>query len=179
MYFELKNSKAVNIDRNHAFFFSNHTRPTHPCYCKKHDCLGIYNILIDDRDGIFSIDDTPTQYFGHNRDIAKEGNCEFVEQWNGHECRRDFNLMTMFHTNPGKRTNTIAPIYLSEFFGSPEAVPTEDKFRNAVNNDQAFPTIIKSNSFELIEFSQSMPNNMVYRIESFTSNEWAVFKTQN
>ena len=60
MYFEIKNSRVTNIDKNNKFFFANHTRPTHPCYCNKKDCTGIYNILIDDVLGIFSSDKKPS-----------------------------------------------------------------------------------------------------------------------
>ena len=92
VYFQLKEVAAVDVARENSFFFANHTRPTHPCYCSKRDCTGIYNILIDDRDGAFASDGQPSQFFGHNRPIAREGNCEFVPAWNGHECQRDFQL---------------------------------------------------------------------------------------
>lgn len=42
-----------NVGEDNKFFFFNHTRPTHPCFCSKRDCTGIYNILIDDVEGAF------------------------------------------------------------------------------------------------------------------------------
>jgi len=63
-----------------------------------------------------------------------------------------------------ERRPVIAPIVTKEFFGSPEEVAQEDKYVNSVDNDLAYVSIIKRNAYTLIEFTQSMPNNIVYRL---------------
>ena len=80
----MKDNTLENIDHLNKFFFANHTRLKHPAFCAMRDCTGIYNLIIDDVSGNFDLDKKPHQYFGYNKPAGRDGNCTFVEEWNGH-----------------------------------------------------------------------------------------------
>ena len=176
VYFQMNNIKTKNVDKENMFFFANHERVKHPCYCNEKDCTGIYNILIDDIDGGFHPENKRQQFFGYNRNIAKDGNCTFIENWNGHECNDVYQLLTILKTEDGGRDTVIAPIYTT-IFQNPTIIPQSERFSSIVDNDAKFPIIIKKNSYSNIQYSQTMPDNQKYQING-NNGDYAIFRVQ-
>lgn len=100
-----------NVDEKNKFYFFNHTRVTHPSFCQKRDCTGIYNILIEDVGGAFSTENKPKQFFGYNKRL-NDGNCTFVPEWNGHSCNNVYQLQSIKKTDRD-RGPIISPIVTS------------------------------------------------------------------
>ena len=176
VYFKMKNIQTKNIERKNMFFFSNHTRLMHPAFCAKRDCTGIYNLLIDDLEGAFHPEKKRQQFFGYNRQIAKEGNCTFIKEWNGHECEAVYQPLTILKTVSNARSPVISPIF-TNVYEEPADVPASDRFLSTVDNEWEFPIILKKNAKQHIQFSQSLQDKNIYRIDG-DNGDYAVFRVQ-
>ena len=170
----LKNIKLFNVDEANYFYFFNHTRVMHSDFCNKRDCTGIYNIILNDATGSYF--NEPTNFFGYNRGIAKDGNCTFRSEWNGHACKNKYMLLSM--EQPGTtRQSIISPIKFRVYQFDAD-VSDSDKYVNTVDNETKFPIIIKRNSYNNVGFSQSMPTGVIYKLDSSNINDWAIFRVQ-
>ena len=77
----------------------------------------------------------------------------------------------------GGRSLIIVPLKFS-FFEFGQDVSEEDKFLNIVDNQSKFPVIIHRNSYNYIEFSASMSQSILYKLDSYDNDAWAVFRVQ-
>lgn len=172
-YVLLENCSAFKIEKDNMFYFANHKRLMHPEFCSKRDCTGVYNILIDDINGVFS-SGNPKQYFGNNKNIGKDGSCVWVNKWNGHSCNPDFMLLSILKTTSNDRGAIISPITSTLYKNNP-SVSDEDKYKNIADNDGAFPVIVKKKSYHHLKFSQSFANNNLYKLDSKDNSAWGIF----
>ena len=169
----LRNNVLKNVHETNYFYFFNHTRIKFPTFCAKRDCTGIYNINIQDQTGNFF--GFPTNNF-NNRGISKDGNCTYRAEWNGFACQDKYMLLSM-QQNGGGRGNIISPLDF-KIYKDDAIVAESDKYRNIVDNQNDFAALVKKNSYHHIEFSQSMPSNVIYKLDSYKTNSWAVFRVQ-
>ena len=170
---KLKNIQLFNVTEPNYFWFNNRSPLKFPGFCAKRHCTGIYNINIQDIDGRYF--GFPANFF-NNKGIGNDGFCTRKEAWNGWACQDKYMLLSMMHFGGG-RSLIIAPLKFSIFeFG--QDVSEEDKFLNTVDNQSKFPVIIQRNSYNHIEFSASMSQGILYKLDSYDDNAWAVFRVQ-
>ena len=65
-------------------------------------------------------------------------------------------------------------MYVTEY-NVKEVLPIEQQFTNEVDNENEIPAIVKNKSYNLIQFSQSMPSGNYYKLDH-SSLTWSIFK---
>lgn len=168
----LKNIELTNVLESNYFYFFNHTKLNNPLFCGKRDCTGIYNLILFDQSGNYY--ENQSNIFGYNRGIAKDGNCTFKVDWNGHACKDAYMLLSM-EQPASERQSVISPLDFKIYQLDANVLEAE-RFNNKIDNERKFPVIIKRNSYHLVEFSQSMPTGVEYKLDSADPKDWAVFR---
>lgn len=176
VFVNMTNVKYTNIDYDNTIFFFNHTRPKNPSFCGKRDCTGIYNLIISDNTG--GIFGSKMSFFGFNKPAGREGNCTFVSKWNGHVCNPVYALLSVQQPLQA-RAVVISPITVTLYDGKVPNVSDDLQYMNTVDNERKLPIIVKKFSYHHIKMQGTIPTDVIYKLDSDTPTDWAVFRMQH